>query len=126
MASYEFSKLPDDLSEALNWINDRCGPLGEGVIPGAALEGMIRELRELGFISEARFYLNGECMVRVAPRGMRYFEELAVWEAERDAERRRSEDEARRASRREWAIGIVGALATVLSGLVGYLIGLSS
>lgn len=126
MASYEFSKLPDDLSEVLNWIIDRCGPLGEGVIPGVALEGMIRELRELGFISEARFYLNGECMVRVAPRGMRYFEELAVWEAERDAERRRSEDEARRASRREWAIGIVGALATLLSGLVGYLIGLSS
>lgn len=126
MASYEFSKLPDDLSEALNWIIDRCGPLGEGVIPGAALEGMIRELQELGFISEARFYLNGECMVRVAPRGMRYFEELAVWEAEREAERRKAEDESRRASRREWAIGIVGALATLLSGLVGYLIGLSS
>lgn len=125
MASYEFSPLPDSLADVLAGLVGACGDEG-GVAPRGLDPGCMDELRDLGYLAEVRHYLDGNSYVRVAARGMRYERELADWASAREEERSAAEGAIRSASRREWAIGIIGALATIASGVIGYLMGLAS
>lgn len=122
MSSYEFTPIPNELADALDRLAESCGPDG-GMAPADVRQDAIDELRALGFLDDVRAYYDGDCRVRVAARGMRYRDELAAWEERRDEAGAAEERAGRRASRREWVIGILGVAATVFSGLAGYLIG---
>ncbi|MBE6468914.1 MAG: hypothetical protein E7001_02900 [Coriobacteriaceae bacterium] len=67
--------------------------------------------------------INGDCLVRVTSKGRRYRRELARWQESRRIEAEAEASRERRSASREWAIAAIGAAATILSGLIGYVIG---
>lgn len=116
MGSYEFSPIPDGLASALDALRASADEAGWAVTSDQTVGGSLDELASLGMVRSVGHYINGQHGAFVTPKGMRYREELALWEAARDAADRSS-------ARREWAIAVasavIGATVSLLAARLG-------
>lgn len=123
MASYDFKPLPEGLASALDEIKRARDGSGWSLMDGPGLLDEVRELEALGLLDHLSVYLDGSFSAHVTSKGGRYRDELSSWEADRERERLEELERERRASRREWAIGIAGAVATITASIISYFIG---
>lgn len=123
MPSYAFTPIPDELADVLDEAVQGMSQDGYYCYHLVESSSEIEELSRLGFLDDVQLYIDGDCLVHVTSKGSRYRREHARWAEARAREREDEKARDRRLAKREWAIAAIGAAASILSAIVGYMIG---